>query len=248
MRDTMPTTAETAPDAARTRFRPAVPRPRRTPMGLVEFLRAARANPLTTWMEDHFTLPLVAADGVLGRVTVVSEPGLIRHLLVENAGAYRKDDLQRRVLVRVLRADLSDDEAAVERFRGDVRAAALSGTPDRPRVLDAGNDPETRAPFVVLEWRQEPPADAARSAAAMEATAQIPTFAEAPRAAPPRLAKISPRGRAQGRGIRAAEVLVIGMLLVVPLGLGALAIGNCYLEKSMQTADRRNYKDQFELD
>lgn len=99
MRDTMPTIAETLPETApRTRFRPAVPRPRRTPMGLFDFLKAARANPLTTWMEEHFTLPLVAGEGVLGRVTVVSEPGLIRHVLVENAAAYRKDDLQRRVL------------------------------------------------------------------------------------------------------------------------------------------------------
>ena len=81
-----------------TPFRPSVPRPRREPMGLVAFLRAARSNPLTTWMDDHFEHLVVAADGALGRVTVISDPVAIRHVLVENAANYRKDDLQRRVL------------------------------------------------------------------------------------------------------------------------------------------------------
>ncbi|KMO17423.1 cytochrome P450 [Methylobacterium platani] len=79
-------------------FRPAVPRPRTEPMGLFAFLRAARANPLTTWYEEHFEQPIVTGEGALGRVTVVSEPAAIRHVLVDNAGNYRKDDLQRRVL------------------------------------------------------------------------------------------------------------------------------------------------------
>ncbi|MDR7038244.1 cytochrome P450 [Methylobacterium sp. BE186] len=80
------------------RFRPKVPPPLREPMGLFAFLRAARANPITTWMEDHFTAPVVAGEGAMGRVTVVSDPDLIRYLFVENARNYRKDDLQRRVL------------------------------------------------------------------------------------------------------------------------------------------------------
>ena len=80
------------------RFRPPVPAPRRTAMGLFAFLKAARQNPITTWMEAHFTAPVVAGDGAMGRITVVSDPALIRYLLVENVANYRKDDLQRRVL------------------------------------------------------------------------------------------------------------------------------------------------------
>ncbi|TNC13707.1 cytochrome P450 [Methylobacterium terricola] len=79
-------------------FRPTVPRPRTEPMGLFAFLRAARANPLTTWYAEHFEQPIVTGEGALGRVTVVSEPAAIRHVLVDNAANYRKDDLQRRVL------------------------------------------------------------------------------------------------------------------------------------------------------
>ncbi|GJE39193.1 hypothetical protein KHHGKMAE_3272 [Methylobacterium persicinum] len=80
------------------RFRPAVPPPLTQPLGLLDFLRAARRNPITTWADAHFRLPVVAAEGVMGRITVVSEPSLIRRVLIDNADAYRKDDLQRRVL------------------------------------------------------------------------------------------------------------------------------------------------------
>lgn len=83
-------------------FRPPAPPPRRTSLDLFDFLKAARENPLTTWMVDHFEQPIVAGDGVLGRVTVVSDPAAIRHILVDNAANYRKDDLTRRVLAPAL--------------------------------------------------------------------------------------------------------------------------------------------------
>src|SRR5918993_3424019 len=79
-------------------FRPPAPEPRRTSGDLFDFLKAARTNLLTTWMDEHFERPIVAGDGVLGRLTVVSDPAAIRHILVENAANYRKDDLQLRVL------------------------------------------------------------------------------------------------------------------------------------------------------
>ena len=84
------------PTAAR--FRPRVPAPRTEQLGLFAFLKAARANLITTWLDEHFEHLVVAADGAMGRVTVVSDPALVRYLYVENAGNYRKDDLQRRVL------------------------------------------------------------------------------------------------------------------------------------------------------
>ena len=80
------------------RFRPNVPKPRTEPLGLFAFLKAARENPLTTYMKGHFELPLIAAEGAMGRITFVSDPALIRTVLVENAKNYRKDDLQKRIL------------------------------------------------------------------------------------------------------------------------------------------------------
>jgi cytochrome P450 len=79
-------------------FRPPAPSPLREPLGTFEFLRRVRANPLTTWAEEHFSEPVVAGEGVLGRITVVSDPAAIRYVLVDNAANYRKDDLQRRSL------------------------------------------------------------------------------------------------------------------------------------------------------
>ena len=79
-------------------FRPPAPDPRRTPGDLFDFLKAARTNLLTTWMDQHFEEPVIAGEGVLGRLTVVSDPAAIRHILVDNAANYRKDDLQLRVL------------------------------------------------------------------------------------------------------------------------------------------------------
>ena len=111
---------------ASARFRPPVPPPLRRPQGLFAFLRTVRANPLATWMEDHFTAPLVAAEGVLGRITVVSEPALIRHVLVENAGAYRKDDLQRRVLAPGLGEGLLTAEGEAWRLQRRTLAPIFS--------------------------------------------------------------------------------------------------------------------------
>lgn len=85
-------------DIAPNLFRPPAPQPLQRPPDLFDFLKGVRTNPLTTWTEEHFEKPIVAGEGVLGRVTVVNDPAAIRHVLVDNAGNYRKDDLQLRVL------------------------------------------------------------------------------------------------------------------------------------------------------
>jgi cytochrome P450 len=89
---------DTTAATSATLFRPPAPPPLRRSLDLFEFLRAIRANPLTTWGEEHFENAIVAGDGALGRITVLNDPAAIRHVLVDNAGNYRKDDLQRRVL------------------------------------------------------------------------------------------------------------------------------------------------------
>ena len=103
-------------------FRPPAPRPLRRPPDLFTFLKAARENPLTSWTEEHFERPILAAQGVLGRVTVLSDPAAIRHVLVDNSKNYRKDDLQRRVLAPGLANGLLTAEA--EEWRAQRRALA----------------------------------------------------------------------------------------------------------------------------
>ncbi len=131
----MSATIEPETREAPVRFRPAVPPPLTRPLGLFEFLKAARKNPITTWMEPHFRLPVVAADGVMGRITVVSDPPLIRYLLLENADAYRKDDLQRRVLAPGLGNGLLSAEGDEWRLQRRTLAPIFS-----PRTVQGFSD------------------------------------------------------------------------------------------------------------
>ncbi|MGA0595914.1 cytochrome P450 [Enterovirga sp. CN4-39] len=103
-------------------FRAPAPRPLRRPPDLFTFFRAARKNPLESWTEEHFEKPILAAQGVLGRVTVLSDPAAIRHVLLDNARNYRKDDLQRRVLAPGLANGLLTAEG--EEWRAQRRALA----------------------------------------------------------------------------------------------------------------------------
>ena len=103
-------------------FRPPAPEPLRRPPDTFAFLKGARSNPLTTWTRAHFEQPIIVAEGLLGHVAVLSDPAAIRHVLVDNAANYRKDDLQRRVLAPGLGEGLLTAEG--ETWRSQRRALA----------------------------------------------------------------------------------------------------------------------------
>ena len=125
---TSPTGGSDAIETARRRlFTPDVPSPLAQPPDLFAFLHSARTNPLTSWTRAHFEEPILAASGVMGRVTVLSDPAAIRHVLVENAANYRKDDLQRRVLAPGLANGLLTAEG--DEWRAQRRALAPLFTP-----------------------------------------------------------------------------------------------------------------------
>lgn len=98
------------------------PVPLEGPLGTIGLLRALRANPVATWTKLHFEKLVISGTGVLGRVTVISDPALIRHVLVDNAANYPKDDLQHRVLSSGLGKGLLMAEG--EMWRGQRRAIA----------------------------------------------------------------------------------------------------------------------------
>ncbi|HLZ27272.1 MAG TPA: SH3 domain-containing protein [Chloroflexota bacterium] len=69
--------------------------------------------------------------------------------------------LDRRVVLRLLHAELAADAGATEHFWQTARAAARAGAADQPRILDGGTDAATGQVFIVREWRDESvPADA----------------------------------------------------------------------------------------
>ena len=117
------------PQIGRTRFpaaagrpRVAAPEPLEGPLGAFAMLRALRRNPVATWTRAHFDKPVLYGRGVLGPVAVVSDPAIIRHVLVDHAANYPKDALQRRMLAPGLGNGLLMAEGA--EWRAQRRAMA----------------------------------------------------------------------------------------------------------------------------
>jgi len=133
-------------------FRPPHPKPRTEPLGMVAFLRAVRENPLNTWMEAHFEDLVLTGEGALGRMTVVNDPAIIRHILVDNAANYRKDDLQIRILAPGLGRGLVTAEG--DEWRLQRRTIAPIFTPRHvgsffPAMVEA-------ADRLVRRWQRRP--------------------------------------------------------------------------------------------
>ncbi len=93
--DVLPVSALTLTTQPFTPFAPA-PREHR-PNTLLHLWLLAR-NPIETWTKAHFEELILAERTMLGRVTVVNDPALIRRVFVEAADIYPKDPLQLRIL------------------------------------------------------------------------------------------------------------------------------------------------------
>jgi cytochrome P450 len=107
--------------------RPPAPVPLAAPLGPISTMRALWRNPIETWTKEHFEVPIILRDNVLGRVAVVSDPEAIRRVLVDNAANYRKDLLQKRLLGPGLRDGLLEAEG--ENWRMQRRTLAPLFTP-----------------------------------------------------------------------------------------------------------------------
>lgn len=83
-------------------FRPRIPAPRTAPANLAELLWLMWRDPLRIWSARHFREPVLWGDGRFGRAMTVSDPAGVRHVLLDNARAYEKGQVQRRVLGKML--------------------------------------------------------------------------------------------------------------------------------------------------
>lgn len=88
---------EPAPHPTR-RFQAPGPQPLDRPLRTVPLLRLLRKNPVATWTHRHFEELVLSGESILGKIVVVSDPTLIRRVLVDEAANYPKDRLQQRVL------------------------------------------------------------------------------------------------------------------------------------------------------
>src|SRR5579863_1767975 len=112
---------------APTLFRPPAPTPKSGPMPWLRMIRAMATNPIEVWGKIHFEEPIVIGQTPLGLRVVVSDPGAIRHIFLDNAANYAKDALQLRLLAPGLGRGLLTTEG--EEWRRQRRALAPLFTP-----------------------------------------------------------------------------------------------------------------------
>jgi cytochrome P450 len=79
-------------------FRPPAPSPQRSRLRPIRLLATLRRNPLECWTEAFFEEPIARVKLPFVEAVLVHDPDAIRHVLVDNAGNYRKDPIQRRIL------------------------------------------------------------------------------------------------------------------------------------------------------
>ena len=74
------------------------PPPVEKPRSALSTILALRRNPLEIWGEADFERPFSIGRSILGLRAAAHDPAAVRHVLLDNAANYRKDDLQLRVL------------------------------------------------------------------------------------------------------------------------------------------------------
>lgn len=112
-------------------FVPPAPVPRTAPPSRLEIIRTVLRNPLELWGVPSYTLPWIATKFFNERTLIVNDPGLIRHVLVDNATNYRMSVIRQLILRPILRDGLLTAEGEV--WKRSRRAMAPVFTPRHSR-------------------------------------------------------------------------------------------------------------------
>ena len=100
-------------DSSPAPFRPPAPIPRTRPPSMLEMIRIIYRNPLELWGEASYNQPWILVNGVGGPLIIANDPGLIRHVLVDNAKNYKLATVRQKVLRPILRDGLLTAEGQV---------------------------------------------------------------------------------------------------------------------------------------
>ena len=79
-------------------FVPPYPARAEKPRGALATILTLRRNPIEIWGHADFERPFSIGRSVLGLRATAHDPAAVRHVLLDNAANYRKDDLQLRIL------------------------------------------------------------------------------------------------------------------------------------------------------
>jgi cytochrome P450 len=108
-------------------FVPPAPTPRTTPPSTLEMIRIVYRNPLELWGEQTYNEPWISAKGAGGPLVIANDPGLIRHVLIDNAKNYKMATVRQKILRPILRDGLLTAEGEV--WRRSRKAMAPVFTP-----------------------------------------------------------------------------------------------------------------------
>ncbi|MBX3573462.1 MAG: cytochrome P450 [Mesorhizobium sp.] len=100
-------------DASPAPFVPPAPKPRTAPPSFLEMIRIVYRNPLELWGEPSYNEPWISVGGVGGPLVVANDPGLIRHILVDNVRNYKMSVVRQKILRPILRDGLLTAEGEV---------------------------------------------------------------------------------------------------------------------------------------
>lgn len=114
-------------DTAVQPFVPPAPAPRTTPPGRLEVVRTIYRNPIELWGEPSYTEPWIATKFFNERTLIANDPGLIRHILVDNTKNYKMARVRQLVLRPILRDGLLTAEGEV--WKRSRKAVAPVFTP-----------------------------------------------------------------------------------------------------------------------
>lgn len=100
-------------DATPKPFVPPAPKPRTHIPSFFEIVRTVYRNPLELWGEPSYNERWIHTQFINERTLIVNEPGLIRHVLVDNAKNYRMATIRQLILRPILEDGLLTAEGEV---------------------------------------------------------------------------------------------------------------------------------------
>jgi cytochrome P450 len=100
-------------DAIPAPFVPPAPKPRTAPPSFLQMVRIVYRNPLELWGEPSYNESWISVGGAGGPLVIANDPGLIRHILVDNVKNYKMSVVRQKILRPILRDGLLTAEGDV---------------------------------------------------------------------------------------------------------------------------------------